>query len=118
MPVIKVETSKDLDEQGAAALAKGLSALAAELLGKPESYVLAVVHPRMALLFGGASGPAAYVTLDSIGLPGDRTPEFAQRLCAFLEVEAGIPADRTYIAFGNLQRHLFAWDGKTFTASS
>ncbi|EGB14145.1 macrophage migration inhibitory factor family protein [Pseudodesulfovibrio mercurii] len=112
MPFIKVETNVTVpDESGCL---RKLSALAAELLGKPESYVLAELESGKRLLFGGSADPAAFVTLDSIGLPETRTPELSAALCGFLNRELGIPADRVYIAFGDIERHLFGWDGGTF----
>ncbi|MGE4421015.1 MAG: phenylpyruvate tautomerase MIF-related protein [Pseudodesulfovibrio sp.] len=112
MPFIKVETNVSVpDETGCL---KAVSALAADILGKPESYVLAVLEPGKHLLFGGTADPAAFVTLDSIGLPEDRTPELSAAICGFLNRELAIPADRVYIAFGDIKRHLFGWDGRTF----
>ncbi len=112
MPFIKVETNVDVPDAGA--VVKGLSALAADMLGKPESYVLAILEPGKTLLFGGTDDPAAYVTLDSIGLPEAKTPDFSASICAFLEDALNIPPNRTYIGFGDIQRHLFGWDSKTF----
>jgi hypothetical protein len=112
MPFIKVETNVAVADE--AACLKGLSALAADMLGKPESYVLAELEPGKKLLFGGTGDPAAFVTLDSIGLPEDRTSEFSATICAFLNRELSIPANRVYIAFGDIKRHLFGWDGGTF----
>lgn len=112
MPFIKVETNVHVDE--AAVVNKGLSTLAADMLGKPESYVMAVLEPGKNLVFGGSNDPAAYVTLDSIGLPESKTSDFSAIICAFLEDTLEVPADRIYIAFGDIQRNLFGWDGKTF----
>ncbi|WP_207259868.1 phenylpyruvate tautomerase MIF-related protein [Desulfovibrio sp. Huiquan2017] len=112
MPFIKVETNVRVPDE--TACLKRLSALAAELLGKPESYVLAELEPGKRLSFGGTADPAAFVTLDSIGLPEDRTPELSAGLCDFLNRELAIPGNRVYIAFGNIERHLFGWDGRTF----
>lgn len=114
MPLIKVETNVALDEAQSMDTAKALSALAADMLGKPEGYVLSVFEGGKALVFGGSDEPAAYVTLDSIGLPEDRTAEFSATICSFLETALGVPGGRVYIAFGDIQRHLFGWDGKTF----
>ena len=114
MPLIKVETNRAIEPNKSAEIAKALSALAADMLGKPEQYVLAILDDGKTLLFGGEKGPAAYVTLDSIGLPEDRTPDFAARICSFLETALDIPGNRVYIAFGDVKRHLFGWDGKTF----
>ena len=112
MPFIKVETNVAVSDE--TACLKGLSALAADMLGKPESYVLAELEPGKKLLFGGTADPAAFVTLDSIGLPEDRTPQLSAAICEFLNRELSIPANRVYIAFGDIKRHLFGWDGGTF----
>lgn len=112
MPFIKVETNVAVSDENACL--KAISALAADILGKPESYVLAVLEPGKRLLFGGTPEPAAFVTLDSIGLPEARTPELSAAVCGFLNRELAIPSNRVYIAFGNIERNLFGWDGRTF----
>lgn len=112
MPFIKVETN--IRVKDVPAVTKQLSELAADLMGKPEIYVLAVLEPEKSLLFGGTDDPAAYVTLDSIRLPEERTPDFSKAICAFLETELAIPPNRVYIAFGDITPHRFGWDGRTF----
>ena len=114
MPMIKVETNVALDAVRTVECVKKLSELAAEMLGKSEDYVLAILEDGKSLLFGGHDDPAAYVTLDSIGLQENDTPVFSAKICTFLEDELSIPAKRTYIAFGSIERHLFGWDGRTF----
>jgi len=112
MPFIKVETNIAVSDK--AACLTGISALAAEMLGKPEAYVLAELESGKSLSFGGTADPAAFVTLDSIGLPEDSTPQFSAAICEFLNRELAIPANRVYITFGDIKRHLFGWDGGTF----
>ncbi len=114
MPFIKVETNVAMSASKAADTGKALSALAADMLGKPETSVLTILEEGKTLIFGGEDGPAAYVTLDSIGMPEDRTPELSASICSFLESALGIPGNRVYIAFGDIKRSMFGWDGKTF----
>lgn len=114
MPLIKVETNVVIEPDHLPQITRELSEFTSKVLGKPETYVLALLEPGTSLLFGGTDERAAYVTLDSIGLPEDRTPELSKEICAFLESTLGISPKRVYIAFGNIQRHLFGWDGKTF----
>ena len=112
MPFIKLETNVRVkDVPGCTGK---LSGLAAALLDKPEMYVLAVLEPGKSLLFGGTDDPAAYVTLESIRLPEDRTAEFSAAICGFLEQELSIPVNRVYIAFGDIIPHHMGWDGRTF----
>ncbi|MBG0789211.1 MAG: hypothetical protein H0S80_01805 [Desulfovibrionaceae bacterium] len=112
MPFIKVETNVAVSD--ASACTRRLSALAADMLGKPESYVLAVLEPEKHLLFGGSDDPAAYVTLDSFSPPEARTGEFSAAICAFMEGELKVPGNRVYIVFGVIERHLFSWGSRTF----
>jgi len=112
MPFIKVETNVTASDK--TGTAKALSSLAADLLGKPEKYVLAVFEDGKTLLHGGTAAPAAYVILDSIGLPEGKTGELSASICSFLESALGIPGDRVYIAFGNIEGRMFGWNGSTF----
>lgn len=112
MPLIKVETNVALDDPGKAA--QHFSSVVADMLAKPESYVLTIIDHGKTMLFGGDDGPAAFVTLDSIGLPEERTEEFSAALAVVIQQALGVPSDRAYISFGSIERHLFGWSGKTF----
>jgi phenylpyruvate tautomerase PptA (4-oxalocrotonate tautomerase family) len=114
MPYIHVATNLSMDDGRARELNAGLSALAAELLGKPEKYVLARFSQGGVLTHGGTADPAAMVELKSIGLPEDRTAELSDRICAHLKQELGISPDKVYIEFLDLKRNLFGWNSGTF----
>lgn len=114
MPHVKIETNVELDKIQAHVLATKFSALSAELLGKPEGFVQACVQPVLALAHGGSFDPAAFVLFKSIGLPFERCQGMSSAICAFLEKELGIPPDRVYIEFGDLQREHFGWNSGTF----
>lgn len=112
MPFFRIETNVSVD--GADAVVKEMSALASELLGKPEAYVMAELDAEKNLIFGGSADPAAFVTLDSLGLPEERTAELSAAICDFLTDRLSVPADRVFIRFGNPERHMFGWNGGTF----
>lgn len=114
MPFCRLETNVVLDADRTQTLVRGLSSLVADMLGKPEGYVLAVAEPGKALCFGGTDDPAAYVTLQSIGLPREKTPEFSAVMCAFLEDALSIMPDRVYVAFGDIDRPMMGWNSTTF----
>ncbi|MBW2199587.1 MAG: hypothetical protein JRF71_01955 [Deltaproteobacteria bacterium] len=40
--------------------------------------------------------------------------EFSEKICGFIDQELGVPKDRIFIDFKNLERNLFGWNGKTF----
>ena len=117
MPHLSIQTNVALTHENALDLAAKASALAAELLGKPQGFVQSLVMPGLALTHGGTAepaAPAAFVQLKSIGLTQAQCPELSAALCAFLGRELAIPADRVYIDFVDLKRAWFGWDGKTF----
>jgi len=114
MPYISIETNQPIDPASNQQLLKKTSAFIAELLGKPESYVMISIQPATPLIFGGSDEPAAFVRLKSIGLPQDRCPELSEKICRLIEQELGVPKDRIFIDFKDLARNMFGWNGKTF----
>jgi len=114
MPYFSIETSKVVDQVGEEAVSHKASAFIAELLGKPESYVMVAVKHSTAMRFGGGLEPTAMVRLYSIGLPEERCAEFSAKICAFIEETLSVAPDRVYIDFRNLERGMFGWNGKTF----
>jgi phenylpyruvate tautomerase PptA (4-oxalocrotonate tautomerase family) len=114
MPYFSIETNQPIDRAANQLLLKKTSAFIADLLGKPESYVMISIQPQMPLIFGGSDAPAAFVRLKSIGLPQDRCPELSEKICNLIEQELAVPQDRIFIDFKDLARNLFGWNGKTF----
>lgn len=112
MPLLEITTNINIEN--AQAIALKASKLTAELLGKPESYVMVKVHPKQILSFGGHNEPAAHIKLKSLGLAEDRTTEYSAKLCEFIHSVLNIHSDRIYIEFSSPQRHMWGWDGKTF----
>ena len=80
MPLIHVQTNAaavaDPD-----ALLRQLSAELAALLGKPERYVMTLLHTGVPMTFGGDTAPCAYVEVKSIGgLDGPRAKAISAAL--------------------------------------
>jgi phenylpyruvate tautomerase PptA (4-oxalocrotonate tautomerase family) len=114
MPYFSIETSKKIDAVGEEAVTHKASAFIAELLGKPERYVMVAVKHSTPMRFGGELDPAAMVQLYSIGLPQERCASFAEKICAFVQEELGVAPERVFIDFRDLQRTMFGWNAKTF----
>lgn len=112
MPLLEITTNINIEN--AQAIALKASKLTAELLGKPESYVMVKIHPKQILTFGGHYEPAAHIKLKSLGLPEDSTADFSARICEFINSTLNIPSNRVYIEFSNPERHMWGWDNKTF----
>jgi phenylpyruvate tautomerase len=114
MPLISITTNQSVGAEAQAAFLQQLSAATATMLGKPESYVMAIFNERQQMLFAGSAGPLAYVELKSLGLPEKNTADYAALLCSLIKEELDIPPERTYIEFYAPERHMWGWSGRTF----
>ena len=114
MPYFSIETNQTIDPAANREFMQKTSGFIAELMGKPEAYVMIAIKPETPLIFGNSEEPAAFVQLKNIGLQQDRCAEFSGKICSFIERELKIPKDRVFIDFKELNRKLFGWNGKTF----
>lgn len=114
MPLLSVTTNHQPDSARAGDLLKLLSEAVADMLGKPERYVMVMLNRNPHMLFAAEDTPLAYLELKSIGLPAERSQEFSKRLCDLVSRQLQIPADRIYIEFSDAQRHLWGWNAGTF----
>jgi phenylpyruvate tautomerase len=114
MPYLKLQTNRPVSPEEQQALLPQLSRAAAEVLGKPESYVMIALESEKPMYFAGNDQPCAYVELKSLGLPEGKTAEFSAGLCSLIEETLGIGSQRIYIEFANPERHMWGWKGGTF----
>jgi hypothetical protein len=114
MPTLRILTNAEVFPEDRPALLARASRTVAELLGKPESYVMVLLEDGRVMLFAGTRAPAAYLELKSLGLAETRTAAYSRALCDLLSGALGIPAERVYIEFSAPPAHLFGWNGGTF----
>lgn len=114
MPYLKIETNKELDKPAEQKLLIKASAFTATLLNKPEKWIMVSVFQRIPMLFDGSTEGTAYLELKSINLSPDKCAELSQQLCAFINAELGISAERIYIEFWDINGKMFGWNGGTF----
>jgi phenylpyruvate tautomerase len=114
MPYLRIETNQALGPEQCRTLAKTASDAVAQALGKPEQYMMVSVVPGRTMTFAGTGEAAAFVELNSIGLPAARTTELSGLICDLLRSTAGIAKDRIYIIFTDVPRQSWGWNGKTF----
>jgi phenylpyruvate tautomerase PptA (4-oxalocrotonate tautomerase family) len=112
MPLLEITTNTIIEN--AQAFAERASRLTAEMLAKPESYVMVKILPEQNLIFAGSIEPAAHVQLKSLDLPENRSADFSAEICAFISAELNISSARIYIEFSSPQRHMWGWDRHTF----
>lgn len=112
MPLLEIETNTKIN--GCQQLAEQASKFTAEMLGKPESYVMVKIRDEQTLLFAGTNEAAAHVKLKSLGLVENDTADFSARICGFINERLAINSARIYIEFSNPERHMWGWDERTF----
>jgi len=114
MPLLKIQTNQTIDAERQKALISKASREVADMLGKPERYVMVSLEHNPAMLFGGSDDPLAYLELKSIGLPESKTAALSAALAGLLNSELGLSADRVYIEFADAPRAMWGWNGGTF----
>lgn len=114
MPCIILKTNQSLSKEQQLDYCHSFSEKTAQLLGKPESYVMTLLETQVSMTMSGTTEPAAYIELKSINLPEDKTAELSSALCQHISTLLDINPKRIYIEFSNAQRHLWGWDSKTF----
>jgi len=114
VPFLKILTNQALAEAAAKELAGKASALVAQQLGKPESYVMTSVENNPAMTFAGTDAPLAFLELKSIGLSESATTDASRALCELVAGETGIDTARIYIEFSDAPRKMWGWDSSTF----
>ena len=112
MPLLKIQTNVDLPETKTSLVIPQLSRAVADLLGKPESYVMITLETNRNMCFAGDTTPLAYLELKSIGLPEQNTSAFSRTLCDLVEYHLGVHRNRIYIEFTNAARHFWGWNGR------
>ena len=93
MPFIQINTSSksvlnnDL-------LLKEISKKVAELTGKPENYVMALIQNNSQMTFAGSDEPCCFIKLKSIGSLNPSA--MSKSLCELIESKTNIKTNRIY----------------------
>jgi len=115
MPAIILRTSVKCTDEQKNSLAKGLSKICADNIGKPESYVMSVVQDAATICFGGNLQPAAMLDVKSIGsLNANVNATLSKAICEFLATSINIEPNNIYINFTDVARENWGWNSGTF----
>ncbi len=115
MPLLKLSLSSKLDDDQKSSLLQSLSQALAEGLSKPENYVMVSIEDQASIIMAGELGPAAFADVRSIGaLNGDVNKDFSKTLCTILDEKCGIPSERVYINFTDMDAGYWGWNNSTF----
>lgn len=111
MPLITIESNQILSDTN---ILKTVSQTIAQMLGKPESYVMVKYNYNESMLFAGSGASLAYIELKSLGLPENQTADFSETVCQTISEMLQIPTERIYIEFSSPERHMWGWNKSTF----
>lgn len=111
MPNLSITTNAVLSPEAEAAWTAEASKAVAAQLGKPEAYVMVSLR-KAAMRFAGSEEPAAFLDLNSIGLPRDC--ELLAKALASVAGCHGIPAQRVYLTCTDVPAPRWAQGGETF----
>ncbi|MBW8782167.1 MAG: hypothetical protein JF599_09825 [Verrucomicrobia bacterium] len=114
MPYLKIQTNLPVTKKAERTVLKTASALVANLLAKPEGFVMVALEPNTAMLFAGSDDPVAFLELKAVGLPARKTKVLSQALCTLIEDHLGIAPNRVYVKFINVKHGMWGWQGDTF----
>jgi phenylpyruvate tautomerase len=114
MPLLEIRTNAEPLLPERRELLAEASRTVAEMVGKPEKYVMVDLSVAQTMSFGGSDEPLCLLRLKSLGLPEDRTAEFSRLLTSLVTAHLQVPADRVYIEFASPPRHMWGYNGGTF----
>lgn len=113
MPLIQVTSNITLSDTERSNALQTLSSTAAEILGKPEKYVM-TSWTTAKMTMAGTDAPAVHIALHSIRFPEEATQNLSKELCERLGLIVPVRPDRIYINFFDESPAMWGWNGKTF----
>ncbi len=115
MPMIHVHLSISVEKEKQTKLMSALSGSVAEILGKPEAYVMVMLAPETPMLMSAKSGPAAFVEVRSVGtVTADQAKKLSKAISHIIAQEIGADDSRIYSNFLSIPGSMWGFKGNTF----
>ena len=109
MPYINVSTTAKIKDKGK--LLEEISLLVSSLTNKSKRFVMAKLDDNSEMFFEDES-PCCFLEIKSIG--SLNPSEMAKSISNFVYEKMGIPKDKIYISFEDVNASMWAWNGRTF----
>ena len=110
MPLLTVSTSIEINEKKL--FLKDCSQLVSKLTNKPEQYVMVRLFDKIPMYFNQDQSPSCFIDFKSIG--SLNTSQMSKEISTFISNQIGIPSNRVYICFEDIDSSNWSWNGKTF----
>jgi phenylpyruvate tautomerase PptA (4-oxalocrotonate tautomerase family) len=115
MPFLRLQLSKPLASDQQQALLAELSSTVAELLGKPERYMMVAIEPETPMMLGGSGDPAALFELRSVGtISGAQAKAISGAVSGLLEAKVGLDPQRVYANYAGVPGAMWGHGASTF----
>jgi len=115
MPMIRLQTSAPIPDATRGPLLRALSSGLAEVLGKPEGYVMVVLEGETSMLMGGEDAPCALAEVRSVGaISPEQARALSAAVSATLQERLAIPPERTYLNMAGVPGAMWGYSGRTF----
>jgi len=110
VPLLNISTNTKIKNEQIL-LAKS-SDFISSLTGKPINFIMVKLTHSLSMNFAGTDEPCAFIEIKSIGslVPS----KMSKPICEFFSNELGIPTERIYISFQDVDSKNWAWNSKTF----
>ncbi|KAL2330666.1 hypothetical protein Fmac_018247 [Flemingia macrophylla] len=100
MPCLNLSTNVNLDGIDTSSILSEATSTVAQIIGKPEAYVMIVLKGSVPISFGGNEQPAAYGELVSIGgLNPDVNKKLSAAIASILETKLSVQKSRFFLKF-------------------
>ncbi|KAF9591948.1 hypothetical protein IFM89_010306 [Coptis chinensis] len=100
MPCLNLSTNVSLEGVDTSSVLSEATRSVANIIGKPEAYVMIVLKGSIPIAFGGTEQPAAYGELVSIGgLNPDTNKKLSAAIATILETKLSVPKNRFFLKF-------------------
>ena len=115
MPLLKLQVSSGtITDEKRDDILRTLSKAVAEIIGKPEKYVMVSIE-ESTFFMSGEPGPAAFAEVSSIGgLNIKVNNDLTKKICSLLNRTLSISPERIYVAFYDVSANDWGWNGSTF----
>lgn len=114
MPLITLQTNIIFAKEKEIALKSKLADILAESFpGKSENWLMINFEYGCSMYFGGSDSPCMVITVEIFGSQSDSSyDKMTEKACALLSSVCGIPADRIYIKYSEIEH--WGWNGRNF----
>lgn len=114
MPFIHAKTNIDISAEKQKVLKSRLAdAMSASFPGKTENWLMIQFDTACSMYFAGSDEPCLLVHMDIFGSQSDASyDKMTAAVCDLISGECGIPADRIYVKYSEVEH--WGWNGGNF----